>query len=106
MYLGGFPAASETASKKDRRQRSNAESQQIGGEFADFLRNLGNTEMMLDVSKNVKGIIEKLQVMRDAPIEDFSEIVTNFYQAMCDRIHTKAMYRGKNMKHCLLTRDG
>lgn len=52
--------------------------------------------MMLDVSKNVKGIIEKLQVMRDAPIEDFSEIVTNFYQAMCDRIHTKAMYRGKN----------
>lgn len=97
IFVALSVVGSETVTKKDRLTRkSNAESQQIGGEFADFLRNLGNQEVVLDISKNVKAIIEKLQMMGDSPIEDFSEFVINFYQAIGDRMHSKAIYKSES----------
>ena len=80
--------------KKEPVRRSSAESQQIGGEFAEFLKSINKSEVTLDVSKQVRLIIERLQSMGDTPIEEYSELVINFYQSMNDRIHTKPIYGG------------
>jgi len=33
--------------------------------------------------------------MGEVPIEEYSELVISFYQAMTDRIHTKPLYSGE-----------
>lgn len=43
-------------------RKASIESQQVGGEFADFLKSLGRPEAALDVSKDLRKFIEKLSV--------------------------------------------
>jgi hypothetical protein len=87
-------AGSEAVAKKEPMRRSSAESQQIGGEFAEFLKSLGNTDVSRDVSKQVRLVIDRLHIMGDVPVEETSELVINFYQAMSERVHSRPMYRG------------
>lgn len=76
------------------RRATSIESQQIGEEFAEFLKNLNVKDVALDVSKQVRAVIEKIHALGEVPIEDYSEVVVNFYQAMTDRIHTRPIFRG------------
>ena len=67
--------------------------------------------MALDVSKQVRVIIERLQSMGEVPIDEYSEVVVSFYQAMTDRIHSKPMYSGEYSlssatSHCYLCQGG
>jgi len=89
-----FLSDTEPSAKKEPVRRSSAESQQIGGEFAEFLKSMNKSDITLDVSKQVRLIIERLQSMGEAPIEEYSELVISFYQSMSDRVHTRPMYGG------------
>ena len=64
-------------------------------EVAEFLKGLERNEVALDVSKQVRAIIERLQLMGEVPIDEYSEVVVSFYQAMTDRIHSNPMYSGE-----------
>jgi len=92
-WLTGSTA--QSGPRKEPVRRTSAESQQVGEEFAEFLKGLNRGEVALDVSKQVRVIIERLQSMGEVPIDEYSEVVVSFYQAMTDRIHTKPMYSGK-----------
>ena len=53
--------------------------------------------MALDVSKQVRVMIERLHSMGEVAIDEYSEIVVSFYQAMTDRIHSKPMYTSMSL---------
>ncbi|CAH1801890.1 unnamed protein product [Owenia fusiformis] len=85
---------SNTPPKKDPvAKRVSVESQQVGGEFAEFLKKLRKTTA-LDISKQVRAFIEKIQVFADSPVEELSEMVQDFYQIITDRINTLPVYKG------------
>ena len=75
-------------------RRSSLESQKVGGEFADFLKTLRKPPA-LEVSKIVRGFIEKIQQNLDQPVEDLSELVQDFYQILGDKMATQAVFKGK-----------
>jgi len=88
-------SSSQSGARKEPVRRTSAESQQVGEEFAEFLKALNRNEVALDVSKQVRVIIERLQSMGEVPIDEYSEVVVSFYQAMTDRIHCKPLYSGE-----------
>jgi len=100
-------AAIAKSKEQQVRRATSIESQQIGEEFAEFLKSLNMSEVALDVSKQVRTIIERIQSLGEVPIEDYSEVVVNFYQAMTDRIHSKSFYRGIlcSQSYLYVTRD-
>jgi len=51
----------------------------------------------LDVSKQVRSVIETIQKMGEVPIDEYSEVVVSFYQAMTDRMHSKPLYNGESL---------
>ncbi|KAI0212911.1 Rab5 GDP/GTP exchange factor, partial [Lamellibrachia satsuma] len=73
-------------------RRASIETQHAGAEFAAFLRTLKKTTA-LDASKQVRAFVERVQNMAEAPIDDLSELVIAFYQAMSERVKTHALYR-------------
>ena len=74
-------------------RRSSIESQKVGGEFAEFLKTL-RKPAALDISKQVRGFIERIQHTGDIPIEELSEMVQDFYQTLTDRLHSQSLYKG------------
>jgi len=80
-------------STTNRVRRTSLESQQVGGEFAEFLKTLRKATA-LDVSKQVRAFIERLQSTGEVVVDEHSEMVLDFYQAMIDRTHTHQLYRG------------
>jgi len=88
-------SSAQPSSRKEPVRRTSAESQQVGEEFAEFLKALNRNEVALDISKQVRMIIERLQSMGEVPIDEYSEVVVSFYQAMTDRIHSKPLYSGE-----------
>jgi hypothetical protein len=76
-------------------KRHSLETQQVGGEFAEFLRTAMRKQSALDVSKHVRSIIEKMQHAGELPIEDLTDIVQDFYQTMADRVQTHSVYKGR-----------
>jgi len=93
-YLLFTGSSSQSGNRKEPVRRTSAESQQVGEEFAEFLKGLNRNDVALDVSKQVRVIIERLQSMGEVPIDEYSEVVVSFYQAMTDRIHSKPLYSG------------
>lgn len=77
-------------------RRASIETQHAGAEFAAFLRTLKKTTA-LDASKQVRSFVERVQNMPDDPIDDLSELVIAFYQAMSERVKIHALYR--DMSH-------
>ncbi|XP_076453428.1 rab5 GDP/GTP exchange factor-like isoform X2 [Babylonia areolata] len=84
-------STSPSAPKESR--RSSLESQKVGGEFAEFLRTLRKPPAM-EVSKMVRGFIERVQHSIDMPIDELSEMVQDFYQNLSDRMATQAVFKG------------
>ena len=95
---------SDAQDSKREQRRASLESQQVGGEFAEFLKTL-KKPAALDVSKQVKAFIEKVQAMGEALIDDISELVQDFYQNMSDRITTHTLYRGEKLHGSELVGD-
>nr|KAG5690625.1 hypothetical protein BaRGS_018095 [Batillaria attramentaria] len=85
-------ASTPTSSTKETR-RSSIESQKVGGEFADFLKTLRKPPA-LEVSKLVRGFIERIQQNIDSPVEDLSEMVQDFYQNLADKMASQAVFKG------------
>jgi len=98
---GSSSQSTQPGTRKEPVRRTSAESQQVGEEFAEFLKGLNRNEVALDVSKQVRVIIERLQSMGEVPIDEYSEVVVSFYQAMTDRIHSKPLYSGEIVFHLL-----
>lgn len=46
----------------------------------------------------VRSCIEKVQAMGEAAVDDMSDFIINFYQAMQDRMQQHHVYKG-NQKH-------
>ncbi|CAG5136279.1 unnamed protein product [Candidula unifasciata] len=71
-----------------------AESQKIGGEFADFLKSMKRKQAALEISKLVRGFIERVQHNQDWNIDDLSEIVQDFYGSLSDKLSTQPVFKG------------
>ena len=69
----------------------------MGGEFAEFLKTLRKAPA-LEVSKLVRGFIERIQHNVDIPVDELSEMVQDFYQHLGDRMATQAVFKGN--QHC------
>ncbi|XP_064612539.1 rab5 GDP/GTP exchange factor-like [Liolophura sinensis] len=79
--------------RKEPTRRTSWESQQVSGDFAEFLKTL-RKPAAIDVSKQVRGFIEKISQHGDWPIEDLSELVQDFYQSMAERMQTHSLFKG------------
>ena len=75
-------------------RRTSLESQQAGGEFAEFLKTL-KKPTALDVSKQVRSFIERIEALGEILVEEYSDHVVNFYQHMSDRAATNSLYKGQ-----------
>lgn len=69
------------------------ESQQVGTEFAEFLKKI-RKNAALDVSKHIKAVVERVQTMSDTPVEELAEFVQDFYQTLGDRVNNNPIYKG------------
>ncbi|XP_046578913.1 rab5 GDP/GTP exchange factor-like [Haliotis rubra] len=76
-------------------RRSSIESQKVGGEFAEFLKTL-RKPAALDISKQVRSFIERIQQSGEQPIDDLSETVQDFYQGLSDRLNSHTVFKGLN----------
>ncbi|XP_064620375.1 rab5 GDP/GTP exchange factor-like isoform X2 [Lineus longissimus] len=76
-----------------RTNTTSLESQQVGGDFADFLRTL-RRPAALDISRQVRAFIEQIQVLGEIPVDEHSEMVQDFYQKIGDRLHTNTLFKG------------
>jgi hypothetical protein len=48
----------------------------------------------VDLSKHIKAIVDKMGTMTEAPVEEMSEAVQDFYQTLLDRMDTNQLYKG------------
>jgi hypothetical protein len=81
--------------KESRRSNTTSiESQQVGGDFADFLRTL-RRPAALDISRQVRAFIEQIQVLGEIPVDEHSEMVQDFYQKISDRLQTNTVFKGE-----------
>lgn len=94
LYFPDSSSTSPSAPKESR--RSSLESQKVGGEFAEFLKTLRKAPA-LEVSKQVRGFIERIQHNMDIPVDELSEMVQDFYQNLSDKMATQAVFKGKYM---------
>ncbi|ESP00985.1 hypothetical protein LOTGIDRAFT_140110 [Lottia gigantea] len=78
--------------KKETR-RSSIESQKVGQDFTDFLKSL-RKPAALEISKQVRGFIERMPQYGDYPIDDVSEMVQDFYQTLNDKLHSMSVFKG------------
>ena len=92
LYFPDSSSTSPSAPKESR--RSSLESQKVGGEFAEFLKTLRKAPA-LEVSKLVRGFIERIQHNMDIPVDELSEMVQDFYQNLSDKMATQAVFKGK-----------
>lgn len=88
--------STHSSSTKETR-RSSLESQKVGGEFADFLKTLRKPPA-LEVSKLVRGFIERIQQNIDVPVDELSEMVQDFYQNLADRMASQAVFNVLNQE--------
>ncbi|RUS77864.1 hypothetical protein EGW08_014377, partial [Elysia chlorotica] len=75
-------------------RRISAESQKIGGEFAEFLKSMRKKPAALEISKQVRGFIERIQQNPDYSIEDLSEMVQDFYALLLEKLNTQTVFKG------------
>ncbi|KAL8597191.1 hypothetical protein ACOMHN_022238 [Nucella lapillus] len=87
------PSSTTSPSAPKESRRSSLESQKVGGEFAEFLRSLRKPPAM-EVSKMVRGFVERVQQFIDMPIEEQSELVQDFYQNLSDKMASQAVFKG------------
>ena len=66
----------------------------MGGEFAEFLKTL-RKPAALDISKQVRSFIERMQPCGDMPIDELSETVQDFYQTLSDRLNSQTVFKGR-----------
>ncbi|XP_063448806.1 rab5 GDP/GTP exchange factor-like isoform X2 [Mytilus trossulus] len=83
----------EKASKPVPSRPLNTDTQQVGAEFAKFLQTL-RKNTAVDVSKHIKAIVDKMGTITEAPVEEMSEVVQDFYQTLLDRMANNALYKG------------
>ncbi|OWF55289.1 rab5 GDP/GTP exchange factor-like [Mizuhopecten yessoensis] len=69
------------------------ESQQVGTEFAEFLKKI-RKNAAVDVSKHIKAVVERVQNMPDTPVDELAEFVQDFYQTLGDRVNNNPIYKG------------
>ncbi|GFN99537.1 Rab5 GDP/GTP exchange factor-like [Plakobranchus ocellatus] len=75
-------------------RRISAESQKIGGEFADFLKSMKRKPAALEISKQVRGFIERIQQNPDSSIDDLSEMVQDFYSSLLKKLYSQPVFKG------------
>uniref|UniRef100_A0A0B7ACE7 Rab5 GDP/GTP exchange factor n=1 Tax=Arion vulgaris TaxID=1028688 RepID=A0A0B7ACE7_9EUPU len=73
---------------------ASAESQKIGGEFADFLKSMKRKPAALEISKLVRGFIERVQHNNEMNIDDLSEMVQDFYGHLSDKLNAQPVFKG------------
>ncbi|KAK3793130.1 hypothetical protein RRG08_030213 [Elysia crispata] len=91
-FLRKTPNKENLPSFKER--RISAESQKIGGEFAEFLKSMRKKPAALEISKQVRGFIERIQQNPDYSIDDLSEMVQDFYGLLLDKLNTQTVFKG------------
>lgn len=74
-------------------RRISAESQKIGGEFAEFLKSMKKKPAALEISKQVRGFIERVQHNPNYSIDDLSEMVQDFYGLLQDKLNTQSVFK-------------
>ncbi|KAK0045596.1 rab5 GDP/GTP exchange factor isoform X2 [Biomphalaria pfeifferi] len=75
-------------------RRISAESQKIGTEFAEFLKSIKRKPAALEISKLVRGFIERVQHNQEFSIEDLSEMVQDFYTSLNDKLNSQPVFKG------------
>lgn len=75
-------------------RRISAESQKIGGEFAEFLKSMKRKPAAVEISKLVRGFIERIQHNQELAIEDQSEMVQDFYTSLSDKLNCLPVFKG------------
>ncbi|ESO01398.1 hypothetical protein HELRODRAFT_81861, partial [Helobdella robusta] len=84
-------------------RQSSEESQKVGKELVDYLRSLDMKEIMINIPKQVKGVIEKLYQMSlgNSPVDELSEMLSTFYQLMNDNMTSKHLYKAEEAEELL-----
>lgn len=94
MYsLSDTQVADKTVKTSKPAARPNSDTQLVGAEFAKFLQTLRKNSAV-DISKHIKAIVDKIGTMTDAPGEELSEVIQDFYQTLFDRMANNALYKG------------
>ena len=83
--------AGPDAAKKITSRRTSTESQQIGGEFADFLKRLNKTDVTRDVSKQVTKAELLLAVLNTPHCNSYSM----FFEPLCVKAPRTVFAKGR-----------
>lgn len=77
---------------KPKHRQPSFETQQVGKDFAEFLKSLKKAAAM-DVSKQINSFCDRVSQNPDMPIDEMSELVQDFYQTMAERLQTHPAFQ-------------
>ncbi|XP_072024826.1 rab5 GDP/GTP exchange factor-like isoform X2 [Amphiura filiformis] len=80
-------------------KRISTESQKAMGDFHEFLKVL-NRPAAQDLNKQCKAFVERIKGLNHITVDEQSEMVQDFYQAMSDRIKTHPAFKGTSPEVC------